>query len=65
MDQQVPAEALTVERRRAIFRAIVEAQDEGATVGASRTAAAEKYAVTENQVKSIEREGLEQQWPPL
>lgn len=65
MDQQQSSETLTVERRRAIFRTIVEAQDEGATVDASRTAAAEKYGVTEGQVKSIEREGLEQQWPPL
>lgn len=65
MDQQTSADALTVERRRAIFRAVVEAQDGGATVVASRSAAAEKFAVSEGQVKSIEREGLENQWPPL
>ena len=64
-DEQQPADTLTVERRRAIFRAIVETQDGGTNVADSRLAVAEKFAVSETQVKSIEREGLENQWPPL
>ncbi len=57
--------ALTVDQRRAIFKAVVEAQDNGAGVAASRTAVADKFAVTEDQVRDIEREGMAQQWPPL
>jgi hypothetical protein len=53
------------DNRRMIFRALVEAQDEGLTVSASRTAIAERYSVTEEDVKEIEREGLANQWPPL
>lgn len=60
-----PDSPLTVERRRAIFKAVVEAQDEGLPVVDSRTAVAEKFAVTDDQVKAIEREGLDQGWPPL
>lgn len=63
--QDQPVETLTVDRRRAIFRALVEAQDEGMSVEASRADAARKFAVSESDVKAIEREGLENEWPPL
>lgn len=56
---------LTVDQRRAIFKALVEAQDGGARVAASLTAVAAKFAVTEEQVRDIEREGVDAQWPPL
>ncbi len=56
---------LTVDRRRAIFRAVVEAEDGGQTVAAARAAVAERYAVTGDQVKDIEQEGLDRGWPPL
>ncbi len=59
------AGTLTVDRRRAIFAAVVQSQDDGLTVAASRAEAARKFEVTEDQVKDIEREGLEHQWPPL
>ena len=65
MSTQDSADSVTVERRRAIFRAVVEAQDSGAGVGASRAEAARRFEVTEDQVREIEREGLEQEWPPL
>lgn len=57
--------SVTIERRRAIFRALVEAQDSGAPVGVSRAEAARRFEVTEDQVREIEREGLEHEWPPL
>lgn len=60
-----PTETLTVDRRRAIFLAVVTAQDGGMTVGASRAEVARKFEVSEAQVKEIEREGLEHEWPPL
>lgn len=55
----------TVEQRRAIFKAVLDAQDAGASVAASRAAVAAKYEVTEAMVKEIEREGLDEEWPPL
>lgn len=60
-----PASPLTVECRRAIFRAVVEAQDGGQPVAESRSAVAERFAVTGDQVKAIEMEGLDHGWPPL
>lgn len=65
MSSQQPGEAVTVDQRRAIFRAVVEAQDAGMTVETSRAEAARRFEVTEAQVKAIEREGLEKEWPPL
>lgn len=56
---------LTVDQRRAIFRALVEAQDAGAGVDASRTAVAGQFGVGVDQVRAVEREGEEKDWPPL
>jgi hypothetical protein len=56
---------MTVDRRRAIFRAVVEAQDGGMTVDASRAEVVRRFEVTEDQVRAIEWEGLEKEWPPL
>ena len=55
----------TVEQRRAIFKAVIEAQDAGVGVAQSRTDAAARFAVTVEQVKEIEREGMDHEWPPL
>jgi hypothetical protein len=65
MASEQPADTVTEDRRRAIFRAVVEAQDAGMSVEASRADTARRYEVTEAQVKAIEREGLEKGWPPL
>ena len=51
--------------RRAIFAAVVEAQDQGATVPASRASTAARFAVSVAVVAQIEREGLDGRWPPL
>jgi hypothetical protein len=53
------------DRRREIFRAVVEAQDGGMAVAASRAAVAGRFAVSEAEVRDIEREGLAAGWPPL
>ncbi len=52
-------------QRREIFLAIVEAQDRDLTVAQSRVFVSEKFSVSENQVRDIEREGLDNGWPPL
>ena len=57
--------ATTVEQRRAIFRALLEAQDAGASVAQSRADVAGRFGVSEEQVKEAEGEGIDQQWPPL
>jgi hypothetical protein len=53
------------DRRREIFLALVEAQDGGTAVAESRAAVAERFGVTEQVVKQVEREGLDSGWPPL
>jgi len=52
-------------RRREIFLALVDAQDHEMTVAQSRKAVAERFGVSESQVRQIEREGLDRGWPPL
>jgi hypothetical protein len=51
--------------RQAIFRALVDAQDGGLSVAASRAAIARQFSLSEQDVKEIEKEGLANQWPPL
>ena len=57
--------SLAEEQRKAIFLALVEAQDRGANVPDSRREVASQFGITEQQVQVIEREGLAQNWPPL
>ena len=59
------AEPLPEALRKEIFLALVDAQDHEMTVAQSRKAVAERFGVTENQVRQIEREGLDRGWPPL
>lgn len=56
---------LSEDRRKEIFHALVAAQDGELSVPQSRKVIAEKFAVSELQVRQIEREGLDHQWPPL
>ena len=53
------------ERRKEIFRALVEAQDSDMSVAQSRELVARRFNVTEVEVRQIEREGLDGLWPPL
>jgi hypothetical protein len=52
-------------RRREIFLALVDAQDHEMPVGQSRTVVAHRFGISEGEVRRIEREGLEENWPPL
>ena len=58
-------EALSDDRRKEIFLALVDAQDHDMSVAESRKLIAQRFAVTDAQLLSIEREGMEKQWPPL
>jgi hypothetical protein len=50
---------------RAAFRALVDAQDRGLSVPASRKAVAKKFDWSEDDVRAVEEEGLTRGWPPL
>ncbi len=56
---------LSIERRMQVFAALVEAQDGKMSVADSRKATAERFGLTEQEVRKIEAEGLDGQWPPL
>lgn len=56
---------MSKERRQEVFRALVEAQDAGATVPDSRLRAARQFGLEADAVRRIEREGIEGGWPPL
>jgi hypothetical protein len=52
-------------QRKEIFEALVDAQDHELTVAQSRQFIAARFGVTEDQVRQVEREGLDRLWPPL
>jgi hypothetical protein len=54
-----------VEQRMELFRALVEAQDQELGTVRSRQIIAERFGVTEKDVRRIEEEGLQEEWPPL
>ena len=51
--------------RRTIFLALVEAQDGGASVAKSREVIGQRFGLSEKEVRQIEQEGLDKEWPPL
>jgi hypothetical protein len=62
----MPAKRLTVQQRREIFLNLVRTQDEGTmTVGESLQHIMREYAISESQLKQIEEEGIDKEWPPL
>ena len=56
---------LAEEERKEIFHALVDAQDHRLSVADSRKVIAQKFGVSERQLRQIEREGLDKEWPPL
>ena len=65
MPQHEADKSLSLEQRMEVFLALVEAQDGRMTVPESRKATAERFGLSEQQVRRIEREGLDGDWPPL
>jgi hypothetical protein len=60
------AKRLTLQQRREIFSALVTAQDQGTmTVPESRKQIIEQFEITDPQLRQIEEEGLDKEWPPL
>lgn len=57
---------LTVQQRKEIFLELVTVQDtKMMSVGDSYRHVAERYAVSEDQVREIAEEGGDKEWPPL
>jgi hypothetical protein len=62
----MPAKRLTLQQKKDIFRALVSTQDTGLmTVRQSYEKVAREFEITDAQLRQIEEEGLEKQWPPL
>ncbi len=60
------AKRLTVQQRREIFHTLVSTQDLGMmTVAQSREHVSKQFEITDAQLKQIEEEGIENEWPPL
>src|SRR5262249_53659212 len=58
---------LSIQQRREIFQDLVEIQDSLIPVNVRKSyeIVTEKYEITEAQLRQIENEGIEKQWPPL
>ena len=56
---------LSEARRKEIFLALVEAQDQRMGVFQSREFVANRFGVRPKEVIAIEKEGLDKEWPPL
>lgn len=59
------AKRLPEERRKEVFLALVEAQDSDLGVPQSREQVARRFDLSAEEVRQIEREGLDECWPPL
>jgi ribosome recycling factor len=55
----------TLEQRKEIFKALVEAQDQRLNVRQSRKVVSDQYGISEKLIKQIEDEGIDEEWPPL
>jgi hypothetical protein len=62
---QNEAEHSSESHRKEIFLALVTAQDQEIPVAQSRREIAHRFGITEAEVTRIEREGLDNKWPPL
>ena len=57
---------LTIQQRREIFHALVTVQDEGQmSVPESLQHVIKQFDITEAQIRQIQDEGIEKEWPPL
>ena len=56
---------LSEDRRKEIFLALVDAQDHDMDVARSRSFIVQHFNVSESRVRQIEREGMDNKWPPL
>ncbi len=53
------------DKRKEIFLALVEAQDGHMTVTESRRVISKRFGITLDELRRVERDGLDNEWPPL
>jgi len=59
------AKRLTLQQRQEIFKDLVMTQDVVMNVRKSYQMVTEKFEITDTQLRQIEDEGLDKEWPPL
>lgn len=60
------ADRLTLKQRQTIFRELVDLQDtRQVTIEDSLRRISEEYGITEVQLRKIQDEGIDAEWPPL
>jgi hypothetical protein len=60
------ADRLTVKQKQTIFRELVDLQDlRQMTIEDSLRRISEEYGITEVQLRKIQDEGIDAEWPPL
>lgn len=59
------SKTLTTELRKKIFLSLVEAQDAANSVRKSYEMVTEQFDISEEELREIEEEGLDKEWPPL
>jgi hypothetical protein len=64
-EETMASKRLTIPQRKEIFQALVSTQDMVHNVRKSYELITEKFEITESQLKQIEDEGLDKEWPPL
>ena len=60
-----PSPVPSEDYRKQIFAALVEAQDRARSVHEARQEVLARFGVTWQMVERIEREGMDNDWPPL
>jgi hypothetical protein len=55
---------LSEAERKQIFLTLVQAQDQ-MSVAQSRKEIVQRFGITDRQVRKIEQEGIDGEWPPL
>ena len=56
---------LSTEEKKEIFSHLVATQDTVLDVRKSKEMVTEHFAISEEQLKAIEEEGIDNEWPPL
>jgi hypothetical protein len=65
-ETRMRAKRLTLQQRREIFLSLVNTQDQNImSVSESRQSIIKQYKITDVQLKQIEEEGSDKDWPPL
>lgn len=60
------ADRMTLKQRQSIFKSLVDLQDRNQmSIPDSLKSVSEEYGITELQLRKIQDEGIDAEWPPL